>query len=113
MGRGYVALDRHGAVRIHPPARHAHVAGSADWSQGILLLALPQIALSLGNSVLATRQIVTDLFPERTPPSVTRIGLTYAFMNLTAPVLGGIPGVSRIGGHGGALHVRRHGRAAR
>jgi hypothetical protein len=73
----------------------------SDWSQGILLLALPQIALSLGNSVLATRQIVTDLFPERTPPTVTRIGVTYAMMNLTAPALGGIPVCHGSGGMAG------------
>ncbi|MGL6136668.1 MAG: putative sulfate/molybdate transporter, partial [Planktothrix sp.] len=30
---------------------------------GFLLLALPQIPLSLGNSILATKQIATDLFP--------------------------------------------------
>ncbi len=36
-----------------------------DVLQGFVLLALPQIPLSLGNSVLATRQIAKDLFPER------------------------------------------------
>jgi hypothetical protein len=72
-----------------------------EWLQGILLLALPQIALSLGNSVLATRQIATDLFPDRVPPSVTRIGLTYAAMNLTAPALGGIPVCHGSGGMAG------------
>jgi MFS superfamily sulfate permease-like transporter len=72
-----------------------------DWSRGILLLALPQIALSLGNSVLATRQIAMDLFPSRTPPTVTRIGLTYAAMNLTAPVLGGVPVCHGSGGMAG------------
>ncbi len=40
--------------------------GSAVW-QGFLLLAIPQIPLSLGNSVLATRQVAADLFPAREP----------------------------------------------
>jgi MFS superfamily sulfate permease-like transporter len=67
-----------------------------------LLLALPQLALSLGNSVLATKQVVADLFPEREPLSVKRIGTTYAFMNLLAAPLGGIPvchGSGGIAGH--------------
>jgi len=72
-----------------------------DWSRGILLLAIPQIALSLGNSVLATRQIAMDLFPERTAPTVTRIGFTYAAMNLTAPALGGVPVCHGSGGMAG------------
>lgn len=66
------------------------------------LLALPQIALSLGNSVLATRQVVADFFPEREPLTVKRIGTTYAVMNLVAAPLGGLPvchGSGGIAGH--------------
>ena len=65
-----------------------------QWSEvatGFVLLALPQIPLSLGNSVLATRQVSADLFPDRMPPSVRKIGLTYALMNLVSPLLGGVP----------------------
>jgi hypothetical protein len=69
--------------------------------QGLLLLALPQLALSLGNSVLATRQIVMDLFPQRRAPSVTKIGLTYAAMNLIASPIGGIPVCHGSGGMAG------------
>lgn len=61
-----------------------------EFATASLLLALPQIALSLGNSVLATRQVVEDLFPAR-PLTVRRIGTTYGFMNLVAAPLGGIP----------------------
>ena len=73
-----------------------------EFAQAALLLALPQLALSLGNSVLATKQVVADLFPEREPLSVKRIGTTYAFMNLLAAPLGGIPvchGSGGIAGH--------------
>lgn len=63
----------------------------ADVSAGFVLLALPQIPLSLGNSVLATRQVSADLFPDRPAPTVRRIGLTYAMMNLVSPFLGGVP----------------------
>src|SRR5882672_4121174 len=51
---------------------------------GFVLLALPQIPLSLGNSVLATRQIAEDLFPERRL-TVRKIGFTYSLMNQINP----------------------------
>lgn len=64
---------------------------------GFVLLALPQIPLSLGNSVLATRQITEDLFPER-PVTVRGIGFTYSLMNLINPFFGGIPTCHGSGG---------------
>lgn len=65
--------------------------------QGALLLALPQIPLSLGNSVIATSQTTRDLFPDRAVP-VRRIGLTYGVMNLVAPWFGGVPVCHGCGG---------------
>jgi hypothetical protein len=38
---------------------------------GFLVLALPQLPLSLGNSILATRQLAQDLFPGRAPHALT------------------------------------------
>ena len=73
----------------------------ADVTTGFVLLALPQIPLSLGNSVLATRQMATDLFPDRPPLSVRRIGLTYSAMNLVSPFLGGVPTCHGSGGMAG------------
>lgn len=64
---------------------------------GAVLLALPQIPLSLGNSILATRQVVTDLFPEKRL-TVRRISFTYALMNLISPWFGGIPTCHGSGG---------------
>ena len=73
----------------------------ADVAAGFVLLALPQIPLSLGNSVLATRQLAADLFPGRPAPTVRRIGLTYAAMNLVSPFLGGVPTCHGSGGMAG------------
>jgi MFS superfamily sulfate permease-like transporter len=56
--------------------------------------------LSLGNSVLATRQLAHDLFPERNL-TVRKIGITYAAMNLISPWLGGIPTCHGSGGMAG------------
>jgi hypothetical protein len=73
----------------------------ADLATGFLILALPQIPLSLGNSILATRQVTQDLFPDRRI-SIRKIGLTYSLMNLVSPWFGGIPtchGSGGIAGH--------------
>jgi hypothetical protein len=77
-----------------------HVPQPADILAGFLVLALPQIPLSLGNSVLATRQLAEDLFPERRF-TVRRIGLTYALMNLINPWFGGVPTCHGSGGMAG------------
>lgn len=74
-----------------------------DWraiATGFVLLALPQIPLSLGNSLLATRQIASDLFPARRV-SVRQLGFTYAAMNLVSPWFGGVPVCHGSGGLAG------------
>lgn len=76
--------------RVRVPTRE-------EITQGALLLALPQIPLSLGNSVIATSQTTRDLFPERAVP-VRRIGITYGLMNLVAPFFGGVPVCHGCGG---------------
>ena len=68
---------------------------------GFLILALPQIPLSLGNSIFATNQLVKDYFPEK-QISVRKIGLTYSIMNILSGLVGGIPtchGSGGIAGH--------------
>lgn len=68
---------------------------------GLVVLALPQIPLSLGNSVFATNQLVKDFFPEK-KVTVTKIGFTYSAMNIVSAFLGGIPvchGSGGIAGH--------------
>jgi hypothetical protein len=60
----------------------------------------PQLSLSLGNSILATRQLSLDLFPDRAP-SARAISFTYALMNLVNPFFGGIPTCHGSGGMAG------------
>lgn len=95
---GGAAAPALAAVGAHLPVLHAPDR-SAIW-QGFLLLAIPQIPLSLGNSVLATRQVAADLFPER-PLAIRRIGLTYAAMNIVSPFVSGIPVCHGSGGMAG------------
>jgi hypothetical protein len=69
----------------------------SDVATGFVLLALPQIPLSLGNSILATRQVAADLFSERNV-TVGKLSLTYAAMNLVNPFFGGVPTCHGSGG---------------
>lgn len=92
------ASDLAGAVGFHLPSWH--LPNLPDIWTGFILLALPQIPLSIANSVLATRQLAEDLFPAR-PVTVRRIGLTYSLMNLINPFLGGIPTCHGSGGMAG------------
>jgi hypothetical protein len=87
-----------GSVAFHLPA--LHVPQPTDILTGFLVLALPQIPLSLGNSVLATRQLAEDLFPDRRF-TIRKIGLTYALMNLVSPWFGGVPTCHGSGGMAG------------
>lgn len=67
---------------------------------GFVILALPQIPLSLGNSILATRQLAHDLFSAR-GITVGRLSLTYALMNIVNPFFGGVPTCHGSGGLAG------------
>lgn len=77
-----------------------HVPQWEHVATGFFVLALPQLPLSLSNSVVATRQTVADLFPQR-PIGVKKIGLTYSLMNLAVPWLSGIPVCHGCGGLAG------------
>ena len=81
-----------------------------QWFAALTLLVLPQVPLSLSNSVFATQQTVTDLFPEKTV-SLRGIGRTYGVINLLSPWLGGIPMCHGCGGLAGyyALGARTGG----
>lgn len=74
-----------------------HAPSWQDVWVGFLVLTIPQLPLSLGNSVLATRQVAEDFFPEK-PISVRKIGFTYSLMNLVNPFFGGVPTCHGSGG---------------
>ena len=70
--------------------------GGEVWA-GLVLLGLPQLPLSLANSVIATQRTVKDLFPER-EVGVKRLGLTYGVFNVVAACWGGVPVCHGCGG---------------
>jgi xanthine/uracil/vitamin C permease (AzgA family) len=71
-----------------------------DILTGFVVLALPQIPLSLGNSIFATRQMTQDLFPDQSI-TVRKISFTYSLINLINPFLSGIPICHGSGGMAG------------
>lgn len=79
---------------------HLTTPSPRDVLTGLVVLTLPQLPLSLGNSILATTQVVSDLFP-RQPVTARRISLTYAAMNLINPWFGGAPTCHGSGGVAG------------
>lgn len=79
---------------------HVHGLTQQDVLTGLIVLAIPQIPLSLGNSILATRQVAEDFFPER-PLTIRAISFTYSLMNLVNPWFGGVPTCHGSGGMAG------------
>ncbi len=77
-----------------------HTFTRQDLLTGLIVLAIPQIPLSLGNSIMATRQVAEDFFPERRL-TIRRISFTYSLMNLINPWFGGIPTCHGSGGMAG------------
>ncbi len=67
-----------------------HIPNFQNVVIGFMILALPQLPLSLTNSILATQKVSEDLFPER-KLKVKAISYTYSFMNIINPFFGGVP----------------------
>jgi hypothetical protein len=70
---------------------------------GVLVLGLPQVALTLGNAIIATVEENNALFPDK-PLTVRTVAIDHGIMNLVGTVLGGVPMCHGAGGLAG--HVR-------
>jgi MFS superfamily sulfate permease-like transporter len=77
-----------GSWHLHLPS--VALPTAADIVTGFFVLALPQLPLSLANSVVATRQTCADLFPE-SQVTTRKIGFTYALSNVASALFGGVP----------------------
>jgi len=77
--------------------------GWNDMIAGILVLAIPQIPLTIGNAVIAIRAENNELFPDR-PVSDRMMAVSQGLMNLFSAPFGGIPLCHGAGGMAG--HVR-------
>jgi MFS superfamily sulfate permease-like transporter len=74
-----------------------------DFVKGSLLLAIPQLPLTIGNAVIAIRAENNELFPDR-PITDRMMAISQGIMNLLTAPFGGIPLCHGAGGMAG--HVR-------
>lgn len=64
---------------------------------GVILLALPQVPLTLGNAIIAPAEFSNREFPDR-PVTERRIALSTGVMNTLASLIGGVPMCHGAGG---------------
>jgi MFS superfamily sulfate permease-like transporter len=104
-------LDPHHAkqlLSVHPALQMPNFtfAGRMRWSDfaaGMLVLAIPQLPLTMGNAIIAIRAENNDLFPDR-PVSDRMMATSQGIINLVVAPFGGIPLCHGAGGMAG--HVR-------
>jgi MFS superfamily sulfate permease-like transporter len=77
--------------------------GWDDLVTGVLVLGLPQVALTLGNAIVGTVEENNTVFPDH-PITVKAMAIDHGIMNLVATSLGGVPMCHGAGGM--AAHVR-------
>jgi hypothetical protein len=102
FGIGLVAL-----LAAHPELlRETHLgmtwripdlSNATDWKTGSLLASLPQLPMTVLNSVIAVGVLSMDLFPAR-PAAPRRVALSVALMNLISCPLGSMPVCHGAGG---------------
>ena len=63
-----------------------------------VLLAIPQIPLTIGNAVIATSLLAKDYFPNNSHATVGKLSVNHGIMNLFASFFGGIPVCHGAGG---------------
>lgn len=91
------------SLRFRLPAAAAPALDWTDAITGVLVLALPQVALTFGNAVVATVEENNALFAHR-PVTVRGLAIDHGLMNIVSAVLGGPPVCHGAGGMAG--HVR-------
>ncbi|KAK2651476.1 hypothetical protein Ddye_011332 [Dipteronia dyeriana] len=72
-----------------------------DWKIGFFRAAIPQIPLSVLNSVIAVCKLSGDLFPDREELSVTRVSVSVGVMNFVGCWFGAMPVCHGAGGLAG------------
>jgi Molybdate transporter of MFS superfamily len=93
----------HLSVRLRVPEFALTKVGWDDLVTGVFVLGLPQVALTLGNAIIATVEENNALFPDH-PTTVRTIAIDHGIMNLVGTSLGGVPMCHGAGGM--AAHVR-------
>ncbi|KAK4345693.1 hypothetical protein RND71_035869 [Anisodus tanguticus] len=71
------------------------------WKQGFIKGTIPQLPLSVLNSVIAVCKLSTDLFPEKREITATSVSMTVGLMNLIGCWFGAMPCCHGAGGLAG------------
>jgi MFS superfamily sulfate permease-like transporter len=69
----------------------------SDLGWGILLLAIPQIPLTLGGAIISTTAQNNKLFPDR-PVTEKKLAISLGLVNTLSPIFGGVPMGHGVGG---------------
>lgn len=88
------------SVTVRPPE---FVLARLDWTDlwvGAVLLALPQVPLTLGNAVIAIKEENNRLFPHA-PVTERGVSVSTGVMNLFSSAVGGVPACHGAGGMAG------------
>ena len=81
------------------PSHAAFLPSTADFASALLLLVLPQIPLTIGNSIIATRDCAVRYFgPTGERVTASRLSATIGIGNLAAGLFGGMPMCHGAGG---------------
>jgi Molybdate transporter of MFS superfamily len=91
------------SFRLRLPTFVLTQLGQHDLVTGVLVLGLPQGALTLGNAIIATVEENNKLFPSH-PLTVKTVAIDHGVMNLVATSMGGVPMCHGAGGI--AAHIR-------
>lgn len=78
------------SLSLEPPAPTWNQPSSEQWQDGLVYGALPQLPLTLLNSVLAVCALSSDYFPKQ-PISTKRMALSVGLMNLCCVGWSGLP----------------------
>jgi MFS superfamily sulfate permease-like transporter len=104
VARDPALLGELGGMSLH--ARLPELGlGRPGWDElvtGVLVLGLPQAALTLGNAIVATVEEHNARFPDR-PLTVRTVAIDHGLMNLVGTAVGGVPMCHGAGGLAGHL----------
>lgn len=84
-------------LSLGPSKPEVVVPSSRDWRVGILRAGLPQLSLTVFNSVISVSQLAIQLFPDK-PASPGRIATSVGLMNLVGAWFGAMPSCHGAGG---------------
>ncbi|XP_008810462.1 molybdate transporter 1-like [Phoenix dactylifera] len=84
-----------------PSAMHVVKISKHAWKEGFIKGAVPQIPLTVLNSVVAVCKLSTDLFPDKPEATATSVSVTVGLMNLIGCWFGAMPCCHGAGGLAG------------